>query len=38
VLTQLQGTSVRVSFRNYTPDLRQKYMDMGVTVFMERPR
>jgi 2-keto-3-deoxy-L-rhamnonate aldolase RhmA len=38
VLKQLQGTSVRVSFRNYTPDLRQKYMDMGVTVFMERPR
>lgn len=38
VLKQLEGTDVRISFRNYSPDLRQKYMDMGVTVFMERPR
>src|SRR5215468_1382239 len=38
VLKQLEGTDIRVSFRNYSPDLRQKYMDLGVTVFMERPR
>ena len=38
VLKQLEGTNIRVSFRNYSPDLRNKYLDMGVTVFMERPR
>src|SRR5262249_53363220 len=38
VLKQLQGTDIRISFRNYSSDLRNKYMDMGVTVFMERPR
>ena len=38
VLKQLEGTDIRVSFRNYSPDLRNKYMDMGVTVCMERPR
>jgi 2-dehydro-3-deoxy-L-rhamnonate aldolase len=38
VLQQLQGTDIKVSFRNYSPELRSKYMDMGVTVFMERPR
>ena len=38
VLKQLEGTDVRVSFRNGTPDLRDKYKEMGVTVFMERPR
>ncbi len=38
VLQQLQGTDVKISFRNYTPDLRNKYIDMGVTVFMERPK
>jgi 2-keto-3-deoxy-L-rhamnonate aldolase RhmA len=38
VLKQLEGTDIRVSFRNYSPDLRNKYMDLGVTVFMERPR
>ena len=35
-LSQLEGTGVRISFRNGTPDLRNKYIDMGVTVFMER--
>ena len=34
----LEGTSVRISFRNGTPDQRQKYIDMGITVFMERPQ
>ena len=34
VLQQLEGTNVRISFRNETPDQRQKYIDMGITVFM----
>ena len=38
VLKQLDGTEVRVSFRNYDADLRNKYIDMGVTVLMERPK
>jgi 2-keto-3-deoxy-L-rhamnonate aldolase RhmA len=38
VLTQLEGTDVKVSFRSGTPDLRHKYIDMGVTVLMERPQ
>ena len=38
VLRQLEGTDVKVSFRNGTPDQRDKYREMGVTVFMERPR
>ena len=38
VLNQLEGTSVKISFRNGTPDQRQKYINMGVTVFMERPQ
>jgi hypothetical protein len=29
---------VRMNFRNYSPDLRNKYIDMGVTVLMERPK
>ena len=36
VLSQLEGTGVRIGFRNGTPDQRQKYIDMAVTVFMER--
>ena len=38
VLKQLEGTDVRISFRNYSHELRQKYIDMGVTVLMERPK
>lgn len=38
VLKQLEGTDVKVSFRNEIPERRNKYIDMGVTVFMERPR
>ncbi len=38
VIKQLEGTDVRVSFRNGTADQRNKYIDMGVTVFMERPK
>ena len=36
VLQQLEGTSVRISFGNGTPDQRQKYIHMGRTVLMER--
>jgi len=35
---QLQGSATKVCFRNYTPDLRDKYIKMGVTVLLERPR
>ena len=38
VIKQLEGTDVRISFRNGTADQRNKYIDMGVTVFMERPK
>lgn len=38
VLKQLEGTNVRISFRSYDPELRNKYIDMGVTVLMERPK
>ena len=37
-LKQLEGTNVRISFRNYDSELRNKYIDMGVTVLMERPK
>ena len=38
VLKQLEGTEVKVSFRSGTHDQRDKYIEMGVTVLMERPR
>ena len=31
----LEGTGVAVCHRNRTPDTREKYADMGVTVFLE---
>jgi len=37
VLKQLEGTDIRVSFRSGSRSLRNKYIDMGVTVLMERP-
>ena len=37
-LKQLEGTNVRISFRNYDYKLRDHYADMGVTVFMENPK
>lgn len=37
VAQQLADTSVAVCFRNGTPDTREKYAEMGVTVFLERP-
>jgi len=36
VVKQLQDSSVAVCFRTM-PDTRQKYADMGVTVFLEPP-
>jgi 2-keto-3-deoxy-L-rhamnonate aldolase RhmA len=38
VVQQLQGMATKVCFRNYTPDLRDTYIKMGVTVLLERPR
>ena len=38
ICEQLRGSETKVCFRNYTPDTRQKYLDMGVTVLLERPQ
>ncbi len=38
VAEQLKDSHVKISFRNYTPDLRDKYIEMGATVLMERPK
>ena len=38
VLKQIEGMDTKVSFRSYDPNLRNKYIDMGVTVLMERPK
>ena len=35
VVKQLEGTGVAVCARGVTPDTRQKYIDMGVSVLME---
>jgi len=37
VVNKLSVTDTKVCFRNYTKETRQKYIDMGVTVFLERP-
>ena len=37
VVRTIEGTGTRVSFRSGSPDLRSKYVDMGVTVFLETP-
>ena len=37
-LEQLEGTQTRISFRSYDHNLRNKYLDMGVTVLMESPK
>ena len=34
---QLRDTDTTVCYRNGTPDMRQKYFDMGVTVLLEMP-
>jgi 2-keto-3-deoxy-L-rhamnonate aldolase RhmA len=33
----LEGTTIRLCVRNGTPDAREKYAEMGATVFLERP-
>ncbi|MCZ6681087.1 MAG: aldolase/citrate lyase family protein, partial [Candidatus Poribacteria bacterium] len=37
VCEQLADTSVAVCYRNGSPDTREKYAEMGVTVFLEYP-
>lgn len=34
-LNQLQAKDTKLCYRSYTPDLRNKYFDMGVTVLLE---
>ena len=36
VVTQLEGTGVRLAYRSYDPALRDKYIDMGATVLLEK--
>jgi 2-dehydro-3-deoxyglucarate aldolase/4-hydroxy-2-oxoheptanedioate aldolase len=38
VLKQLEGGTIRLCYRNYDPALRNKYIDMGVTMLLERPK
>ena len=38
VVKQLQGKDTKLSYRSYNPALRNKYIDMGVTVLMETPK
>ena len=35
VAKALEGTTTAVCFRNGSPSTRQKYADLGVTVFLE---
>ena len=37
VAEQLAGSDTRVCFRNHPASMRQRYIDMGVTVFLESP-
>ena len=37
VVKALEDTSVAVCVRSYSPDLREKYFDLGVTVLLESP-
>ena len=38
VMKQLETQDARMCYRSYEPDLRNKYLDMGVTVLMERAK
>ncbi len=38
VIQQVEATDTKINFRSYDPALRNKYIDMGVTVLMERPK
>ena len=35
---QFEGADVKVNFRSGTPELRNKYIDMGIAVLMEQPQ
>ena len=37
VVKTLEGTHTAVCFRSFSPDKRQKYIDMGVTIILESP-
>jgi len=36
VVNQLEGTGVKLAYRSYDPALRNKYIDMGATVLLEK--
>ena len=38
VVKQLQGKDTQLCYRSTDPDLRNKYLDMGATVLMERAK
>ena len=38
VVQQLAGSDTQVCFRNHPTSMRQKYVDMGVTVFLKSPQ
>ena len=38
VVSQLEGTDTKVVYRTYAPDVRNKYIDMGVTILLETPK
>jgi len=38
VARAVEGTGVRLCVRNGSPDTREKYADLGATVFLESPR
>ena len=38
VMAQLASEKTRMCYRSYDPNLRNKYLDLGVTVLMERPK
>ena len=38
LVKQVEGKPTKICFRNYEPSQRQKYIDMGVTVLLERPQ
>ena len=38
VMDQVNDLDVRMSYRSYDPKLRNKYLDMGVTVLFEQPQ
>jgi 2-keto-3-deoxy-L-rhamnonate aldolase RhmA len=38
VARAVEGTGVRICVRNGSPDTREKYADLGATVFLESPR